>query len=161
MNNQASLMIKLNKDQGVLISYALEQHLRHCDRLLGDNYEWPRERKTISTLIRRLDRAIKNCTWPEENISVSNVIRIFIVVAKIGLCANFLTPAKAEEIGDPHTGGAWSSYHAPVVGGYYNYSNNPTNNLGNSGNFTTYSDSAGRNCSAYSSGSGYTSFNCN
>ena len=37
MNNQASLMIKLNKDQGVLISYALEQHLRHCDRLLGDN----------------------------------------------------------------------------------------------------------------------------
>lgn len=79
-----------------------------------------------------------------------------ILITVVIIAASTLT--RAQEIGDPHTAGAWSKYEPPVMGGYYESSSQPNWNSQHSGN---YVDTSRRSCTTYSSGQGYTSFQCN
>ncbi len=48
--------IDISPDEGAHLAHALEKHIRHLDRLLGKNAEWPKERTSMVTLLARLRR---------------------------------------------------------------------------------------------------------
>lgn len=49
-------VIDINRDEAGALHYALRQHIRHLDELLGRNFMWPSERRRMMSLMQRLYR---------------------------------------------------------------------------------------------------------
>ena len=77
--SDASITLNINSSQAAVILYALERHMRHCDALLGENYQWPREKKRLEQLISSIADTLKNRSWfeLEEPQPSAKVIRIY------------------------------------------------------------------------------------